>query len=145
MAHAIGSAWSEFGHVRFAIGHSPLAIGRNLHRAAWLGRNGHVRFAIGHSPLAIGHIPHSAACPGRNKRHVRISRQSARFGPFPVLCGANAANVCALVCVDCAAAGFMHTTHTTTISTCASGHMHTASTSTCTLQSSQIKCTMHST
>ena len=42
-------------------------------------------------------------------------------------------------------AGFMHTTHTTTISTCASGHMHTASTSTCTLQSSQIKCTMHST
>ena len=55
MAHATGSAWSEFGHVRFVIGHSPLAIGRNLYRAAWLGRNGHVRFAIGHSPLAIGH------------------------------------------------------------------------------------------
>jgi hypothetical protein len=112
MAHAIGSAWSEFGHVRFVIGHSPLAIGRNLYRAAWLGRNGHVRFAIGHSPLAIGHIPHSAACPGRNKRHVRISRQSARFGPFPALCGANAANVCALVCIDCAAGRIhAHNTH----------------------------------
>jgi len=51
MPHAISNSWFGFGHVQFAIGNSPLAISRNRHSAAWL---------------------------GRNKKHVPISRQSAK-------------------------------------------------------------------
>ena len=54
MAPAIGNAWFAFGHVRFAI-----MISRSL--------------------LAIGGNPHSPAWLGRNKKHVRISRQSAKI------------------------------------------------------------------
>ena len=130
MPRTIGNAWSEFGHVRFENGHSAVAMGCNLHSAAWLGRNGRVRVAIGHSPLAIGHNPHSAACPWCSKWHVRISGQSAMFGPFPALCGANAANVCALHRLRSASiarpAGVMHTTHTQPPSAHAHQHKHIA-------------------
>ena len=82
MAPAISNACFGFGHVRFEISRSLLAIGRNPHSAAyaWLGRN-------------------------VNKKRVRISRQSAMRMPGqpPALCGANAVIARTPAGADCAA------------------------------------------
>ena len=63
---------------------------------------------------AIRTVPHGLGCVGRNKKHVRISKQSAMFGPLPARCGANAAIARTPVCIDCAAGQiYAHITHST--------------------------------